>query len=201
MVFCCAITAVDSAAVVEVFVLDVTRAINEVVSLDASLVGNARLIFPCAVGILTVKVVNSEVAIGLKAPDVAPCLTFVCIHTCCASVDDATCVADDVRVVVPLRNLRLRVADVELSVNAQIFVDLLAVVKCQLPTACAERTGVGVRRRSTCHARDGLTGSEHVVGGALVPVECYRQVVVQEAEVKTYVSSVDALPCQSRAYP
>ena len=103
----CAFTTVNHMVAVEILVLDIARAKNKVVGLYASLVGYAIFINPLAVSVLTVEIVFGKVAVGLKAPDVAPCLTLVSIHTCVACGNDATSMADKLRVVVPLGNLRL----------------------------------------------------------------------------------------------
>ena len=51
--------------------------VNELVRLQSCLVGCGGLVFPRAVGILSVEVVGGEVSVGLKAPDVAPVHAFV----------------------------------------------------------------------------------------------------------------------------
>ena len=121
----CTLTTVNHTVTVQVLILDITRAVNEVVGLNACLVGYTFIVNPLAVSVLTVEVGFGEVAVGLKAPDVAPCLS-------CISIRAAARVTDEVFMVVAFLYSNFCIDYDEVCLEFKVFCEMTKECKCDL---------------------------------------------------------------------
>ncbi|GFI14567.1 hypothetical protein IMSAGC008_02126 [Muribaculaceae bacterium] len=176
-------TTVYLAVTVEVGKLDVTGAKFEVATLKRILISNAGYRHPVALFIFAIKVFFFKVAVCFKAPDFTVGLT-------CVEVVDKACV------IAVFCNSGLAVIDIEVGINVGIT-EAMVPADTDFPATCAERTVVAGGSRCAKHRRKCCTGSEHILGVTLEPVECKVERVIEEAKVGTHVSGNYTFPCKS----